>query len=192
MKIAIITRSNKRRFNKDYGCCVAGITEHGDWIRLVADEFGDSLPDNNMTPKANTVIEADVLPAPLAFQPENAVLGNWYTINESISQYIELIGLSSENYIFGNTSNRLNKVEMESINGSLRLFKVSNLEIYRGTNNSWKVKFNYNRNDYDDIAMTDPKHYRVGFIGDAHVVVSLPNDDGGFSGYYKFVATIII
>ncbi len=191
MRIAIITRSNKRRNDGGYGCCVAGVTEDGGWVRLVADENGDSLPDNNSTPKVNTVIDADIWPAPLAFQPENAVLGSWRRINGNIVDYLNLLGLSEEEYIFGNKSNRLNEMEMRRIDGSLRLIEVTDLEVYKGGNNSWKVRFHYKGNSYDDIAMTDPKRYRVGIIGDAFIIISLPNDDGGYSGYYKFVATIV-
>jgi hypothetical protein len=191
MKIAVIVRSNKRRFNNDYGCCVAGITEYGDWVRLVADKNGDALPSNNMTPAVNTVIDAVTMPAPLVYQPENAVLYRWHRIDEPINRYLSLIKPSNEKYIFGNTSDCLNKAEMDNIHGSLRLYKVNNLEIYKNGNHKWKVRFKYNKNDYYEIAMTDPSHYRIGFVGDAYIIVSLPSGGGVYNRYYKFVAALI-
>ena len=195
MRIAIITRSNKGRADGSYGCCVAGITEYGKWIRLVADENGDSLPNNNSTPKVNTVIEvidATIKYVPLELQPENAILGNYRKIADdvNIDKCINLVGLSTEEYIFGALYNCLNDEEMKRINGSLRFYKVNNLEIYRNEKNKWKVKFSYNGNGYYDIAMTDPNHYQVKFIGNAYIVVSLPNESIDFR-WYKFVARII-
>jgi len=139
----------------------------------------------------DTVIDATIKHVPLDFQPENAILVNWRPIEDDVDEYIDLLGLSTEEYIFGNLSNRLTDTEMNRIDGSLRFHEVNNLAIYKDGNNRWKVKFRYNGSDYYDIAMTDPEHYQVRFIGNAYIVVSLPNDHGGFSGYYKFVATII-
>ncbi|GHT01741.1 hypothetical protein AGMMS50276_30400 [Synergistales bacterium] len=191
MKIAILARSNKRQHNNDYGCCVAGITEQGKWIRLVADERGDSLPDSVRTPNVCTVIEANIIYAPLKYQIENAVLINWAEVrNEKIGDFVNKLFQPDERYLFGTQSNRLGPTEMNKSNGSLRLIQVNELEIYKSNSNSWKTKFKYAGSYYEGISMTDPKHYSTGEIGTAIIVVSLPNDDGGYSGYYKFVAAI--
>lgn len=190
IKVAILAVSNKRRHDRShYRYCVAGITENGEWIRLVADEDGDSLPDD-IALRRSYVIDADVKYAPLKYQPENAILVNYKRINDEFNNYVKLLRPQAERYIFGNTLNRLNESEMKWANGSLRLVKVQNLEIYKKENGGYKVKFVNKGVFYDNIAMTDPDYYKAKMIGDANIVISLPNDDGGFNGYYKFVAAI--
>jgi hypothetical protein len=186
LKIAILTRSNKRRNNGEYGCCVAGITENGEWIRLVADRDGDSLPQDNSTPITKTVIDAKVAPTPLAYQPENAILDSWKLLSESTKAYVGKLAPTSEPFLFGNNSNRLSNDEIRQTNGSLRLIEVKDIIVYDGK----KCRFTHNGNQYEDISMTDPNCYAqegtVRSFGNATIVVSLPNS----SPYIKFVAAI--
>jgi len=111
IKAAIMAKSKKGRRNGDHGYCVAGITEEGKWIRLVSDKGGDSLPED-VSFKVGQVIVADVESAPLAHQPENAVLGKWRTTKESSESYITGSKPASESCIFGNTANHLTEKEM--------------------------------------------------------------------------------
>ena len=199
----ILASSNKRRRNNDYGRCVAGITENGKWIRLVADGTGDSLPVHvGKKLKPFLIINANVTFAPLKYQPENAILLDYSRIGNYESTYFNAAYNSHpEQYIFGNLSNRLSEDEMSRINGSLRMIKASDIEIYKNDKESWKIKFKHFKHDgnmttvlseYEDIAMTDPDFYRVKKIGAACIVLSLPSDKGGYSAYYKFVAAIHI
>jgi hypothetical protein len=193
MRIAILARSNNRRKNGEYGCCVAGITEHGKWIRLVADKSGDSLPDDDTAPQVCSVIDAEIKPAPLQYQPENAILADFVYINDDIddiNEYVKGLEVVYEDYLFGNDRNNLSELGMRRVIGSLRLVKAEDLEIYKNDKGSWKTRFSYNGVKYEDIAMKDPKNYRKEKFAKANIVVSLPNDDGGYSGFYKFVAAI--
>jgi hypothetical protein len=188
MKIAILARSNKRRHDKSYGCCVAGITENGEWIRLVADEGGDSLPDDNTTPRVATVIEADIVQAPLEYQVENAILGYWnYIDNEDPNDYVSILVQPNEQYLFGSTCDKLNISERNKVEGSLRIVDVQALRTYKSE--GWRASFIYNGNEYE-ISMTAPNGYGKGGtvkdFGDACIVVSTPKD----SPFLKFVAAI--
>ncbi|MCL2351739.1 MAG: hypothetical protein FWC55_04315 [Firmicutes bacterium] len=187
LKIAVLAVSNKRRHNDDYGRCVAGVTENGEWIRLVADKDGDSLPVNTGL-RPMSLIEANVEYAPLVHQPENAVLIDYRFAGGDIKNYLAALKPCLERYVFGNPSNRLNENEMREVRGSLRLILVRNLEIY--SSGRWKVRFTYNECDYADIAMTDPKHYRNERFDSAYILVSLPNAERCYGGYYKFAAAI--
>lgn len=190
-KIAILTKSNKQRNNKkDFGYCVAGVTESGEWIRLVADKDGDSLPEN-IEIETMQVYLVNGEGASLAYQTENILLNDFRRVDDNFNQYINGLKQVDEVGIFGNTGNSLTDAEMQNINGTLRLIKVQNLEIYWSQNQKCRVCFEYDRNRYEDVAMTDPNHYtRKGsppkHIGNAYIVVSLPDA----RPYIKFVAAI--
>ena len=189
-KIAILTKSNKRRRNGQYGCCIAGITEDGEWIRLVADKDGDSLPEN-IEIQVWQVVLAYGERAPLTYQTENVVLDHFDLVDDHINKYIRNLQQITEVGIFGNTSNRLSQEEMCEAKGTLRWIKVQNLEIYWNEHNSCRVLFDYNGNYFEGISMTDPKQYTnkgssPKQIGEAHIVVSLPDSPA----FNKFVAAI--
>ena len=190
-KVAILTKSNKRRFDGNYGFCVAGINETGEWIRLVDDKEGDSLP-TDVKIEVGQVILAGGEWTPLAYQTENFVLDKFYVIHEDFDQYVGRLQQVDEEGIFGNTDNQLTISEMRRTTGTLRLIEVNDLEIYwEGANPKCKVRFKYSGTHYEGMAMTDPNSYtRKGSapkqIGNAHIVVSLPAQPA----YNKFVAAI--
>jgi hypothetical protein len=197
LKIAILTRSYKQRNDKKTsGRCVAGITEEGKWIRLVADKDGDSLPPDNSTPFTKTVIDAEVVPSPLANQTENAILIGWKLLDESIKAYVAKLSPVNETFLFGNKLDRLNDDEIKRTKGSLRLVKVSDMKVYEVYDDirrrvTYKCSFMYKENQYEKIAVTDPRFYTpagVGSFGNATIVVSLPNSPI----YMKFVAAIYL
>ena len=190
MEIAILAKSNKRRRNGDYGYCVAGIAKTGEWIRLVSDKNGDSL-SKTMKFEVLDVILAEVELSPLEFQCENAVLLSFMKLDENADTYIDILYQPNYAKIFSNSSYRLTEAEMRSLHGvSLMLAAVADLQVYKATHGSWKVNFVFNNVLYENIAMTDPKYYYEGRIGNASIVVSLPAVDSGYAGYYKFVAAI--
>jgi hypothetical protein len=75
---------------------------------------------------------------------------------------------------------------MRRINGSLRLVRVQNLEVYKNSKGKWKANFQNKGVGYEGIAMTDPNNYKPGTIGEAHIVLSLPIKHP----FMKFVAAI--
>ena len=191
IKVAILTKSNKRRYDNNYGFCVSGIDESGEWIRLVADKEGDSLPSNTGI-EVGQVISVNGEWAPLVYQTENFVLDDFVIVHDNYYQYMNRLKQENEEGIFGNTANQVSISEMQRINGTLRLIAVEELGIYwEGIDPKCKVRFKYDGTHYEGMAMTDPKSYtRKGSgakqLGKAHIVISLPNQPA----YNKFVAAI--
>ncbi|MCL1820947.1 MAG: hypothetical protein FWG36_09885 [Oscillospiraceae bacterium] len=193
MKIVILAKSNKRRNNGNYGKCVAGLNADGDWIRLVSNESGDSLADKDCRHfECLDVIDVDATEAPLEYQPENMILEH---LNRKIGQLpieriIEKFGTSDDKYCFINSNHLLSEREMKRTDNSLKLFDVKNLHIYKNDNNSYKADFEYKGIHYNNFSMTAPCHFKEYTYDNAYIVVSIPPRDGGYSGYYKFVAAI--
>jgi hypothetical protein len=184
MKIAVLTSSYKKRHNGDSGRCVAGISENWEWVRLVSDSEGDSLP-TNAAPNTRIIIDVQTRPVPLKYQPENQIfLGSWAQTNDSFREFMKNFPPTSPKYIFYNNDDRVPYKEIDGIGKSLLFVTVNSLEIYSDT----KCNFKHNGLNYSNISMTDPNYYhkRPGNIGDAHIVVSLPSD----APFMKFVAAI--
>jgi hypothetical protein len=193
IKIAIIAKSNKKRNNGQYGFCVAGIKEDGSWIRLVSDQFGDSLP-KNIAFHCGDVILADVEDAPLQYQPENAILLGYSFLMENAYTYFKKIKNVGEIGIFGNYYNSLLPEKVTDNMGSFRYLQVNDLEIYWNVDIKCKVSFTYKDNRYTEFSLTDPNSYTVRGsepkkIDKAYVVISLPNYTWNHK-LHKFVAAI--
>jgi len=189
-KVAILTKSNKHRDDGGYGCCIAGVSETGEWIRFVADANGDSLPRNT---EINTrqIILAEGWCAPLKYQTENVVLCDFHLLQGRVGDYVKNLKQTKEAGIFGNTANSLSYAEMSKITGTLRLIEVQNLEIYWNSEQKCKVRFERGNTFYEAMPMTDPIYYtKKGSppkaIGDAFIVVSLSE----YPPFNKFVAAI--
>lgn len=180
-RIAILAKSNKQLHNGGYGSCVAGITEGGEWIRLVSSEDGDSIPQGkaNYIP-INSVIKAEIRRAPLVHQIENAMLLYFTVTQDSIEPFLQGVHQVEENGIFGNFSNKLSCFEANQNNGTLRLIRVEHLKTYRRPSENCKAEFTYCGHKYIDLAMTDPNCYAasgtIRSFGNAFIVVSLPED----------------
>jgi hypothetical protein len=191
IKLAILTKSNKSRHDGGHGSCIAGVTSSGEWVRLVSDADGDSIPDivAKQIP-IRKVIEAEIEHVPLTYQVENAVLLDYSVTQDDEKHYIRNMKTIDESGIFGNASNRLTSSEMRHNQGTLRLINVEDLAIYRFENENCKVKFKYQGCIYDEIAMTDPNWYAKRgserFVGNAYIVVSLPDNPP----FLKFIAAI--
>jgi hypothetical protein len=191
LKLAIITNSCKSRHNREYGRCVAGVASTGEWVRLVSDISGDSIPVNEAKRiPICTVIQAKIERAPLKYQTENAVLSEFSVTQEDAKQYIQNIRSVNETGIFGSTSNQLEVSEMRCVKGTLRLIDAEDLKIYWNYKNKCKTEFDCGGNHYD-LPMTDPNQYTkkgspLKSIGKAYVVVSLSNDPP----FNKFAAAI--
>ena len=194
MKVIILTKSNKRMSNNAYGKCVAGLTENGNWIRLVLDASGDSLPDKDCEAfECLDIIDVETEGYPLEYQPENERLMrfNGKAGRMSIEEVIDKYGVDDDTHCFVNNRNLLYENEMKQTSGSLLLLEVQNLRVYKDDRNRHKATFEYNGIIYEDISMTAPEHYSRLFTYDnAFIVVSLPPNTGEYRGYYKFVAAI--
>jgi hypothetical protein len=196
MKIVILAKSNKRMFNNSYGKCVAGMSADGKWIRLVSDENGDSLPDNDCRHfECLDVIDVDVTEVPLEYQPENMMVErfNGKTGRLSIEQIIDKFGADDDTYCFVNNRPFLYEREMQNVKGSLMLVEVQNLHILgvpKNDRKSYKASFDYNEIHYEDISVTVPQYLKDCSYPNAYIVISIPPDDGGYAGFYKFIAAV--
>jgi len=193
MKIVVLTKSAKRMFSGNFGNCVAGLTEDGEWIRLVSDTNGDSLSD--MACKSFNcldIIDVDVTPCPIGFHPENAKLEklNARVGKSTIAEVVGKYGVDTAPFCFVNTSNKLNEHERQETAKSLMLICVKNLEVFLENDKSYKAKFEYNEMQYDGISVTDNRFKKPMKCSEAYIVASLPSETGGFASYYKFIAAI--
>jgi len=189
--LAILASSNKARPDGSYGRCIAAITQTGEWVRLVADGNGASIPEKEAQQlSTGKVIEADIVRVPLDYQKENAILRNFRLLGHDAERYFQNIIPVNEVGIFGNTSNRLSIWEINPGIGTFRLLKVEDLLTYRRENENCKAKFIYNGIQYNEMAMTDPNWYAKQNterpIGQALIVVSLPDSPV----FNKFIAAI--
>lgn len=202
-EILILTCSAKHR-----GYCVAGIDlDMDEWIRLVAsdDLNTNEIPESFMlysdfTPcKPLDVVSVDIIEElPGDIQPENVLVNlrrkpvlKYRVTPDQLEDYI-----SSDMYIYKDTSSYMNRSTACGCGYSLGLYKVQDIYLdvfeYNGRP-KFKLGFTYNGRSYEGWSMTDPVYYDCdsGKICDEGlIVVSIPEDD--YNGnYYKFVSKII-
>lgn len=194
-KILILTKSAKRRHDGiNHGYCVAGIFQNINggyqWIRLVADEEGDSLPEGSFLFEPLDVIEADICPCPKNNHIENYTFSNPRKIGRIEDNQLKTIFKKLSHSFFGNMSN----IYDGRPNNSLTILLATNLRIYREDNGAGpsKIDFKMGNNTARGVAMTDYKYMPKKYTGQittiplAICVASLPNHPP----YYKFIASI--
>ncbi len=201
-RLLLLTKSAKRKNDgATYGYCVAGIDEEGNFIRLCADQSGDSLTEGEMRFKPLDVVECDLSgPFPISCQTENHVinLGNiTRTEAKSVSYVDELYGDKKIGRIsyFGSMRDRIEKKEAEELGYSLAAIKVRELKIYRDEKKKYRAVFQIGKNVAESVSMTDPDYYFKAkdatveepvVFERAILIVSLPNNPP----YIKFIAKI--
>ena len=200
--IAILTKSSK---NKRY--CVAGIDmNNGMWVRLVsADEISHGALSNddmryddgspcNILDVAKIQI---VCPAPNDFQPENVLIDAkkpWKRLGHlSIKDVLSIHPAERHSVILGNKYAYLTDAKIGTVGHSLVLIQVRDLMLSRSENLKTKAQFYYGAYKYEKMSVTDPQYYSVVDpmnIGNAVLVVSLPDAPHNEKYYYKFIAKI--
>lgn len=194
-KILLLAKSAKRRHDGvNYGFCVAGIFRNPNgsyqWIRLVADKSGDSIPDGSFCFNPLDIIEADVYPCPRNNQIENHTFDNPKKIGAIGINQLKRVFSKLPHSFFGSTSNIFDGKP----NNSLTILLATNIKIYREDDGAGSSKMNFKIGDNlaRGIAMTDynymPKKYanEIKTLPLAICVASLPDS----SPYYKFIASI--
>ncbi|HOC91367.1 MAG TPA: hypothetical protein PKH33_03250 [bacterium] len=201
-RLLLLTKSAKRKNDgATYGYCVAGIDEEGKFVRLCADEKGDSLTEEEMPFKPLDTVECDLSgPFPISCQTENFVvkLKNIAKVEaKSVSYVDELYGdkkIGRRSY-FGSMRDRVGKKEAEKLGYSLAAIKVRELKIYRDENKKYRAEFQIGKNVAKPVSMTDPDYYFKAkdatveepvVFERAILIVSLPNNPP----YIKFIAKI--
>jgi len=201
-KILILTKSSKSRHSGDgWGVCVAGVSlEPGDnyeWIRLVADERGDSILDSQFPYEVLDVLDAELYPCQLNNQIENCQ----FEIHGKVGSktILELQGIFDKmpHSFFGSMSESF---VGDSPKNSLAIFFAKNLHIYREQkNNKQKVDFKMGNNfargvSYTDYSKSYTRKYDPSFVTNiesAICVASLPSEPYEIDNkYHKFIASI--
>ena len=202
MNKIVVILANSIKHNKH---CVAGkCVQTKEWIRLVSDDLGHELTDQQSTyinkygryivkPKQKIAMTLKSK-VPLLHQPDNYLIDNnqWtqkYKINdEDLNQYLDAPESLWGNYnriLYSNIANR-----QIVISQSLYLVQAENLTLYYIENHKRRAKFNYNNIGYD-LPVTDPEFDKI--ISEERsisgiICISLGEE---FNGYcYKIVATI--
>ena len=195
-KVIILTKSAKRRNGGGYGYCVAGVSiepgQNFKWVRLVSDDNGDSIPENNFPYSPLDVIEVDLSPCPLNNQIENHEFSNIKKFGVARPEILPKIYNKIQHSFFGD----MNKSITTNIGHSLSMLFVKNIEIYRDESDKQRADFYKGNNKAEGIAMTDyTENFRFctkkgtterKHIPQAYIVVSLPSTPP----YNKFIAKI--
>lgn len=185
--------------------CVAGkCINTGNWIRPVSNVNGAEL-SHEQAKYQNPYGTFGVKPlqkirmglsqhVPLSHQPENHLIdGNLWQQNYSIGEAELLAHLDTPDNLWGQgnrVQHSLITIGLHSINQSLYLVQVDNLNLYTNDNGKRRASFDYNGNQYD-LAVTDPKFDEI--LREQREVngilcISLGEEYQGYC--YKLVATI--
>ncbi len=194
--IIILTKSFKNR-----KFCVAGINaDTGEWIRLVTNDEASrgALSNADMTCLDGSISQPlDIVRVPICrevgtpHQPENVLIAagkRWAKLGQStLADVLRLCPASRSSYVFGTQSYKLLEEELPGY--SLDLIRVTNLTVFQ--EGRLKSDFTYNGRAYRYVSFTDPEYAQVNGkanLGDAYLVVSLPEVPHTDGYYYKFVA----
>ncbi|MGF2565538.1 dual OB domain-containing protein, partial [Ralstonia pseudosolanacearum] len=188
-KFLILTKSHKRRDDGiNYGKCVAGIIRGADnsfrWVRLVADENGNSILDEDFPFEPLDIIEVDLRPCPLGNHVENCLYDCPEKVDTININQLKSIFRKMPHSFFGSMSS----IFVGNPKNSLTIFLATDLYIYRDYAGRRRVDFKMGNNTANKISMTDPNHYRLPEerIPLAICVASLPHNPV----YNKFIASI--
>ncbi|MEQ3638100.1 MULTISPECIES: hypothetical protein [unclassified Alcanivorax] len=185
--------------------CVAGkCINTGNWIRPVSNTNGAEL-SHEQAKYQNPYGTFCVKPlqkirmgfsqhAPLSHQPENYLIdGNLWRQNYSISEAELVAYLDTPDDLWGHENrvqHSLITMGLYSIDQSLYLVQVDNLNLYTTGDEKRRASFNYNGSGYD-LAATDPKFddiLRERREVNGILCISLGEEYQGYC--YKLVATI--
>ena len=185
--------------------CVAGkCIDTGNWIRPVSNANGGELsheqakyqnPHGIFGVKPLLKIRMSFLQhVPLSHQPENYLIDdNLWQQNYSIGAAELADHLDIPDDLWGHDNrvqHNLIVMGLCTIDQSLYLVQVDNLNLYTTEDGKRRASFDYNGNDYD-LAVTDPKFDEI--LREQHEVngilcISLGEEYQGYC--YKLVATI--
>lgn len=194
-KCLILAKSYKRRHDgKIGGRCVAGIIrdEHNvlKWVRLVADETGESILNDEFPFEPLDIIDVDLFPCPQKNHIENCTYEFPRKVTTVSTKQLKRVFENLPHSFFGSMSNRFEGQPTSS----LSIIFAKNLRIYwkLENGNKPKVDFKMGNNEATKVAVTDPNYYVDPGNHEIHIplaicVVSLPVD-GPY--YTKFIASI--
>lgn len=193
--------------SKNGGYCVAGIDVNSSkWVRLVSSDTNShgALFDRDMQYRNNTFCNLlDVVRVPFLredpskYQPENILIDKekrWEKIDEmSICDVLELHPPETHEFLLGNEHTYITDRRVDTVGHSLILVKVSDLIITHPRERTTKASFLYNLTAYANMSVTDPNFYNTPDeteIGDAIIIMSLPDTPFPERKYFKFIAKL--
>lgn len=199
---------------KNGGLCPGGIDldNPSEWIRIVSDDGQSGAVQGYEIDFAEPldIIEFNGRPMPQGKQKENWVIDNCSCVNKGrpkgdAKQILDFVykGYSYHGF-WDNYRSSLNEDEFDRIyDPSESIMRVSNIHVYRNTNNRAKVDFDWSQARYriKGISMTDQNLYdkiedEDVYYDNAYIVVSIPkecdwyNPNTGQYEAYKFVSKI--
>lgn len=189
-KLTIVAKSDKHG-----GFCIAAIDGRGKFYRLVRDEQGHALTEEQCKFKKLDIIIADILPAPLKHQPENYVLNELLEVQSAVLSADKLRSLfRNPAQIFADEKPWLTENEIFQQRNSLVFAQVDNLHIYENDEEKIKADFWLGGVEHKGFSITDPEFKsKAKKINSAMALFSLPDIPYARYGhelYYKFICAI--
>jgi len=191
-RITILAKSVKHT-----GFCVVGIDDSGKWVRLVRDDEGHALPEEDCKFEKLDIINADAAPAPLPRQPENHILNEVYSTTkgrQDLAIFEDLLDNWENECIFYDDERFLPPRRCLKGRPSITAVSVNDFEIYQHSEGTYKASFICNSIKYKDISVTDPEYMRRACkLKRATIIATLPGTPFSKYGrdlYYKFVCAV--
>lgn len=202
IEAVILTKSAKNG-----GYCVAGIdVQTSEWVRFVSndDTSHGALFNQDMQYEDGSYCEIlDVVRIPILdnvpseHQPENVLIDDekyWEKTRAlSIPELLEIHPPEQHFLLLGNQYAYITEERIGIVGHSLILIRVNNLVITHPYEHTTKATFDYNFDTYEKMSITDPAFYNTPDqtnIGEAILVISLPDAPYQERRYYKFIAKI--
>lgn len=211
LDMVILTASAKKsKLGRD-GDCVSGINlKNKQFVRLVADEEGDSIIKGNLSYQGMKINYLDIITVsgsyhPLEIQKENFVLKkikNYSGKQSSIKDIMSYLPYVDNANLLQDIEDNVSIEKAKKFSGSLMLIVVEDVKIYKICSNNaeenkkvkTKIDFTYDDNEYKEYYVTDRDYFS--FPDEclnykrALLVISTSEKPYVDNKYYKFVAKI--
>ena len=196
---------------KNGGFCVAGINlDTQEWVRFVSGDVATHGAITNRDMQYNAYESCqpfDVVRVPVLKPCQNPIQRENYLIDRSrrwekigtmdINELLDICPIDSDYFIFDDCWSYLNTESAHSIDHSLVMVRVYDLQInhiYQGNPMYKKCSFLYNGNTYSFMSITDPEYrnsHPTNMIGEAILIISIPDAPDDNNRFYKCVSKII-
>jgi hypothetical protein len=188
--LTVIAKSDKHT-----GYCVAAIDEKGRFIRLVRDEEGHALAEEQCGFKKLDRILVDITHAPLKHQRENYILNELLNVRPPILVPDSVVAfLQKPAHIFTTENPWLTEEEMLRQRSTFLFAEVTDLHIYENDEEKHKADFIFRGTEYKGFSITDPAFKTMERrIKRAALLFSLPDaayTRYGNELYYKFICAV--
>lgn len=206
LNAVILTKSYKNG-----GYCVAGINlDTHSWVRFISSDVAThgAITDSDMQYdtlgfcEPFDIVRVPVLQhCPSTLQPENYLIDRskyWQKLGTmAVDELLEIYPFDTDAFIFTNNWSYLTPDNTIGITHSLVMVRVFDLQInhnYLGSPAYKKCSFLYRNNQYNFMSITDPEYRNsepTQLIGDAILIISIPESPDSNNRIYKCVSKII-